>query len=316
MRPTGMAIWGLIIALLMSVSPGVADDAPQPTRDDYLRLAQTGWVFELSSSRKRRSPAFPPIRFNSGEVAKGEICLFGAPPHALSRQIIGVFNDLLRDIYDRRLAVTFAGRDISNCPSRQRVYVRLYDDRLPTALYRADLVQLDHDFDIRLPSHGAQPVATPAQVNVFFGAVGPVAHLLVNQPDHRDLTRLERDYFTSILIEELFQVVSFGRDVAKFDAETPFLSKLQERPVNLRLLPWQSESFMAGLLKSNPSGLCAFDVFMLHSLAAANLETVNSDELIVFIKAHFDELLDRSVRTLDNPAYRPLLDQRCLALPR
>lgn len=315
MRPIGMAIWGLITALFMTVSPGAADNAQQPTRDDYLRLAQAGWVFELKSSRKRRGPAFPPIRFNSGEVAKGEICLFGAPPHALSRQIIRAFNDLLRDIYDRRLAVTFAGRNISNCPSKQRVYVRLYDDRLPTALYRADLVQLDHDFDIRLPPSGSAPVSSPAQVNVFFGSGGSVAHLLVNQPHNGNLTKLERDYFTSILIEELFQVVSFGTDVVKFDAETPFLSKLQERPVNLRYLPWQSERFMTGLLGSNPSGLCAFDVFMLHSLAAANLETVNSDELIRFIDANFDDLLTRSVRTLTNPVYQPLLDQRCLALP-
>lgn len=315
MRPTGMAIWGLIAAVLMTVSPGSADDAQQPTRDDYLRLAQTGWVFELNSSHKRRSPAFPPVRFNSGEFAKGEICLFGAPPHALSRQIIRVFSDLLRDIYDRRLAVTFAGRNISNCPSRQRVYVRLYDDRLPRALYRADLVQLDHDFDIRLPSSGSEPASSPAQASVFFGAGGSVAHLLVNQPHNGELTELERNYFASILIEELFQVVSFGTDVVKFDAETPFLSKLQERPVNLRYLPWQSERFMAGLLGSNPSGLCAFDVFMLHSLAAANLETVNSDELILFIDANFDDLLSKTVRTLINPAYQPLLDQRCLALP-
>jgi len=313
MRRFAQGLIGLILAFVIAL-PSVGYS--QPTRADYLTLVRSGWVFDLHSARMRRDPTLPPVRFDSVEVAKGEICLFGETPHALSRDVMASFTALLREVYDRQLDVTFAGENIANCPARQRVYIRLYSDLPPSRAFNADLRQLDQDFDIRFPPNWLELIKSPAQTNGFFGHSGPVVHLLINQPPREDVTLIERDFYASILIEELFQAVSFGADILKFDHDTPFYSKLQERPANLRHMAWQSERFMTGLLASNPKGLCAFDVFMLHALAAANLENVNSEALLIYVDTHFDDLSDATMQTLDRPAYRILLDGRCLELPQ
>ncbi|PRY77173.1 hypothetical protein CLV80_10617 [Yoonia maritima] len=305
----------LLMALLAAVPFGARADNTHPTRGEFLALAKQGWVFDLHSSRHRRDPDFPPVQFNSSEVAMGEICVIGEPANRLSERVISSFVGLLGDIYGRRLSVTYANRSISSCPTRPRVYVRLYSGRPPSALFNADLRQMDRDFDIRFPPQWREPVYSPAQANGFFGHEGAIAHLLVRQAPHANLTPLQRDFYTSILTEELFQVVSFGADILKFDRDAPFRSKLQEHPVNLRRVSWQSDQFMTGLLSSNPNGLCGFDVFMLHALAGSGLETVNSAELIMFIETNFDVLKDAAEKTVANPAYEMLLDNSCLALP-
>ena len=302
MRMAVGAMAGVILAIcLFTTAPaaGVSDD----------------FVFDFHSARMRRDADLPPVRLNSTEVALGEVCLFGEPPHALPRKIIATFTELLRDVYGRRLAVTFAGREITNCPRQQRVYIRLYSGLPPEGRFNDDLREMEREFDIRFPPNWNERVKSPAQTNGFFGRNGAAAHVLVSQPPAGELTPLQRDFYTSILVEELFQVVTFGADILKFNRDTPFVSKLQEHPVNLRYLPWTSERFMTGLLQSNPKGLCGFDVFMLHALAASNLETTNSTALLDYIDGHFDELRGRVVETLAKPAYAPVLDADCASLP-
>ncbi|KJZ18213.1 hypothetical protein TW80_14835 [Loktanella sp. S4079] len=269
----------------------------------------------MRGSRRRRATNAPPIVFNSNEVALGEICVIGERANQSSRDVILRFADLLTDIYGRRLAVTFAGRNIQSCPRPSRVYLRLYSGRPPSGLLNADLRQMDRDYDIRLPAHWREPVASPAQTNGYFGYRGAVAHLLVRQAPATNLSDVERAFYRSILIEELFQVVSFGADVLKFDLDRPFLSKLQEHPVNLRNFSWYSTEFMAGLLASNPQGLCSFDVMMLHALAGSGLNSVNSPELIRFMETNFDALVRASETTISEPSYAMLLDPNCSDLP-
>lgn len=310
------AIMRALLALSLCV-PGAsfAQDRP-PTRADYLALARTGWVFDLHSARTRRDTDLPPVRFDSVEVAKGEICVFGDAPHVVSKTVISKFTVLLREIYDRHIAITFAGHDIADCPSRQRVYIRLYSDDPPSYLFQADIRALDQAFDIRLPRGWREPIRSPAQTIGYFGRNGAVAHLMISQPPGDEVTSLQEEYYTSLFIEEVFQAVSFGADILKFDRQIPFYSKLQEVPVNLRYIPWGSEKFMTGLLASNPNGLCGFDIFMMHALAASNLEMVNSAALLAYIEQNFDQLRDRSMQTLSHPDLQVLFDGRCLAMPR
>lgn len=317
----GRSIVGILGSLFVSMALwcgiGVAatDEAAGPSRSDYMTLARTGWVYDIHSSRMRRDPDFPPVHFNSTEVALGAVCLFGDPPHALPLQIIEDFTALLHDVYGRSLNVRFAGANISDCPPRPRVFIRLYTGAPPMARFNADLRHMDREFDIRFPPNWSEPVTSPGQANGFFGRGGAVAHLLISQPPGGEMSALQRQYYTSLLIEELFQVVSFGADILKFDRETPFYSKLQEYPVNLRYLPWHSDRFMAGLLASNPHGLCGFDIFMLHALAGARLQTTNSLELLNFIETHFDGLRGRTAMTLADRRFASMLDARCSDIP-
>ncbi len=309
----------LLAVFLYAISAVAAKEtalaSATPDRGVFLKLARVGWVFDIHSSRMRRDADLPPVLFDSAEVALGEVCVFGDRPHALDRQIIRTFTDLLREVYDRRISVSFVGREMSNCPPRQRVYIRLYTGLPPLTRFNDDLRRMDREFDIRFPPNWTEPVTSPAQANGFFGRNGAAAHLLISQPPDDALTLLQRDFYGSILIEELFQVVSFGADILKFDRDTPFYSKLQEVPVNLRYMPWASEGFMSGLLKSNPKGLCGFDIFMLHALASARLETTNTTRLLEFIDAKFDDLRARTARTLANPHYAPVLDESCREMP-
>lgn len=305
----------LVLLLWLLALPAASDPPWQPARSDFLTLARSGWVFDHWTSRARRDPALPPLRFDSAEVAQGAVCLFGDAPHPLSRQIITTFDALLREIYGRQLAITFAGHDIATCPEHQRVYIRLYSGPPPQQRYNADLRALDREFEIGFPPNWREPVLGPAQAHGFWGRKGAAAHLLVNQPPDGAPTPLQRAYFASILIEELFQVVSYGSDILKIERDTPFVSKLQETPANLRYLPWSSERFMRGLLRSNPAGLCGFDVFMMHALARSGLHDSSSPELLDFIEARFDDLRGLTLATLAQPRFATVLDPGCLRLP-
>lgn len=306
---------GLLVFLAILSPAAMAERSDLPNRNDYIDLARSGWVYEPRRSQMRHDADLPPVRFNSIQAVNGEICLFGDPPHALSRQVFETFNDLLSDVFDRRLVVNYAGRLLSNCPAHQRVYIRLYSGGPPAARYNADLRQLDREFDIRFPPRWNEPIISPAQTNGFFGRHGAAAHLLIKQPSSAQLTPLQQGFYASIFIEELFQVFSFGADILKFERETPFLSKLQEHPVNLRYLPWSSEAFMKGLLQSNPSGLCGFDVFMLHVMARSGLEHSNTPKLLTFIESRFEDLRARALDTLSEPRFASVLDPECKQIP-
>ena len=311
-------LWVLILCASAMSAPlpqALAQSASPPSREDYFALARQGWVYEVRTTRHQRAIRSTPVLFNSTEAALGTICVFGAPPHAQSERILRIFSDLLSDIYGHRLAITYASGDITNCPARQRLYLRLYSGTAPERRFNADLQYLDREFGIGFPRGWSEPVRSPGQVNGFFGRRGATSHLLINQPPAGDLTELQQKFHASLLIEELFQAISFGSDILKFERATPFLSKLQEIPVNLRALPWASETFMSGLLTSTPGALCSFDVFMLHALAGANLRNTNSPALLGFIKTHFEQLRHQTLQTLSNPAYASVLDGECLAVP-
>jgi hypothetical protein len=306
----------MLCASVLGPAPqALAQQINPPSREDFLTLARPGWVYEVRTARHQRETGAAEVQFNSTEAALGPICVFGDQPHAQSARILHIFSDLLSDIYGHRLAITYAPGDINNCPRRQRLYLRLYSGAAPDQRFNADLQHLDREFDIGFPRGWSEPVRSPGQVNGFFGRRGATAHLLINQPPVGDLSALQRKYHASLLIEELFQAISFGSDILKFERATPFLSKLQEIPVNLRTLPWASESFMAGLLTSTPGALCSFDVFMLHALAGANLRNTNSPALLGFIETHFEQLRNQTLQTLANPGYASVLDSGCLAVP-
>lgn len=248
-------------------------------------------------------------------MATGTVCLIGDPPHPTTREVLKSFSKLLHDVFGRELGFEMAGRDVSSCRLPARTYVRLYNSAPPHWAYNQDLRVLDRAYGIGLPKDRDQVVMSPGQASVYFGKRGTAAHLLIKQSAKRSETKLEHDFYATILIEELFQTFSFGQDILKFDRKAPFVSKLQEHPVNLRYLPWESEGFMRGLLESNPRGLCAFDIFMLHALAETQLVSVNSPEFLNFIERHFEQLLQQTAATLNDPGFRPILDRNCGELP-
>lgn len=310
----GLAI-GIVLGAVLSGRDAIAEEA-DPTRAAYLAIAKQGWVFDFRSSLLRRGPDLPPVLFNGKSIATGAICVFGAPAHPLVHRVLNRFQHLLSHVFGREAPITFARGGISACPPRQRVYLRLYERFASGGAFNADLRSIDAAFGIDLPKDRPEYVRSPAQGIGFFGRNGDVAHLLIRQPEMAEPTLLQQKFYRSILIEELFQVVSYGVDILKFDPDTPFLSKLQERPAYLKHLKWGSEAYMRGLLASNPKGMCAFDVFMLHALAQMTLESSNSEAFLEFIDAEFDDLLARTRTTLADPDLDILIDETCMRMPR
>lgn len=300
----------LALSTLLSAAAG-----PPPSREEFLTMARKGWVFEFRSSLFRRDPGLPPVRFDGRSISTGPVCVFGEAPRVSSRAVFAAYDALLAGTFGRTEAIRYAGPEITDCPARQRVYVRLYSGHAPSGAFNADLRRLNRDFGIGLPTDRPQRVTSPAQAAGYFGRRGDVAHVLVRQPDAAPPTALQEDFYTSILVEEMFQVFTYGVDILKFDPETPFISKLQELPTYLKHLPWESEGYMKGLLASNPKGLCAFDVFMLHALASSGLESSNSPVFLDFIAARFDELAKAAAETLADARLRVILDPACAALP-
>lgn len=292
-----------------------AAEADRPTRQDYLSLAEKGWVFEFRSSLMRRDGDLPSIQFNAKKIAASPVCIFGAVPRPETQNVLTQFHRLLGQTFAPRAPFSYAGRMISDCAPHQRIYLRIYEGYPPTDIFNMDLRWLDAQFGIGLPKGRSEKVRSPAQGIGYFGRKGDVTHLLINQSDRADPTQLQREFYRSILVEELFQTVTYGLDILKFNAEAPFLSKLQEFPTNLTHIGWGTERYMRGLLSSNPKGLCGFDVFMLHALAQMTLESSNSQAFLDFIDMRFDDLLARTQMTLSSPSFTLLLDRSCLVLP-
>lgn len=277
----------------------------------FLDLARKGWVYQLRSAMLRPDPDRPPVLINGKTMAGSALCIVGEIPHPQTKVVIDAFRELVAEIYEKPMPVRFAGKDLVQCGTGRLIFLRLYSGLIPHKAFNDDLRRMDSVYGIGLPKDRDQFILSPAQAQTFFGRNGRATHLLVRQPVQSIPTPLETQFFTSILIEELYQSFTFGMDILQFNRHEVFASKLEEFPVNLRHLPWDSPMFMEGLLKSNPAGLCRFDVFMMHAVARAPVEQTNSDAFLDFIDTEFDDLLARAEHTLAMPAFAPLLDRVC-----
>lgn len=303
MRPLRLA---LALLLMTSVAAQGHGD-----RSQFLDIARKGWVYELRSAMLRPDATRPPVRINGRDMAGAALCLIGEAPHPQTLAVIEVFRDLVADVFRTPMPVRFGGADLRACGGGRIWYLRLYSGLIPQRAFNSDLRRMDQIYDIGLPRDREQSILSPAQASTFFGRNGQATHLLVKQPGTKDLSPLEQRFFASILIEEMYQAFTFGVDILHFDRHAAFISKLEEFPVNLRHLSWDSPGFMEGLLGSNPAGLCRFDVFMLHALARAPVERTNTEDFLTFIDGRFAELLGQADHTFAQAAYAPILDQRC-----
>ena len=68
---------------------------------------------------------------------------------------------------------------------------------------------------------------------------------------------------------------------------------------------------MEALVRSNPRGLCPFDVFMLHAVADAPVQQTNEDAFLDFIDARYDDLWQRAERVVADGRFQAILDPEC-----
>lgn len=305
-----------LTVILLIAATGVAANA-STERDVFLKFARKGWVYELRTAMWRHDPLVPEIRINGQTLAGTALCVVGERPHPRTQAVLDSFRALMAETFAKPMPLRYAGADLQGCGTGRSVYIRLYSARNPQTAFNADLRWMDTVYGIGLPKGRMQYVLSPAQAQTWFGRRGHATHIMVKQPAPGQigtLTDLQRTFYTSILIEELYQTFTFGMDILHFDPEEAFVSKLEEYPVDLRNVPWDSPRYMTGLLRSNPRGLCRFDVFMLHAVAGAQVERTNSDAFLDYIAADFDALTLRTDATLTNPAYAGIVDTLCQRL--
>jgi len=303
----------LLLSVFFAVTAAFSAQALSD-RTQFLDLARKGWVYELRSSMWRPEPKRPPIRINGRDMAGAALCVVGEAPHPHTKAVIDAFRNLVADIFGKPMPMRFAGADLSTCGTGRLMFLRLYSGLIPHRAFNDDLRYMDDSYGIGLSRNRDQFIRSPAQAQTFFGRNGRATHLVVKQPVGLVLSPLEQQFFTSIMIEELYQAFTFGMDILHFDRKAAFASKLEEFPVNLRHLPWDSPMFMEGLLRSNPTGLCQFDIFMMHAVAQAPVERTNSDAFLRFIETRFDDLLGQAKRTISEPTYAQIFDWLCATL--
>jgi len=295
--------WLFSLALI-GVAPALAD------KSAYLDMARRGWTYELRATMVGRDPSIP-VHINGRDLSGGQICLVGERPNARSRAVLDAFRALLADVHGVPLSLREAYGDVAACGAARGVVLRLYSGSPPNRALAADMKWMDRTFDLGLPPRHVWRAASPAMAQTFFGRAGVGTHIMVQQGASDGGGPLDRAYFRSILIEELFQTFTFGMDVLHLDAEEPFLSKLEEMPPGRRRTAWGSRAFKSALLASNPPALCAFDVFMLHAVARAPVDQTTSPDFITYIDARFEALQALTEATLREPRFAPLLDPAC-----
>ncbi len=276
----------------------------------WLDLARRGWSYELRTTMIGRDLSIP-VHINGRDLAGAALCLVGERPHAQSLEVIEAFRALMHHSFGKPLPMRYAGTDATLCGSGRTVILRLYSGFPPNRALSRDLAWLNGVHQLGLPVGREYAATSPAMAQTFFGRRGQGTHIMVQQPAHMRPSRIEVAFYKSILIEELFQAFSFGMDILQFDREAAFVSKLQELPLNLQRLPWNSHEFMRALLWSNPGGLCAFDVFMLHAVAQSPVDQTVEPQFIAFIEAHFDQLEAQMQATMADVRFAPILSQSC-----
>nr|WP_170335361.1 hypothetical protein [Ruegeria arenilitoris] len=279
-------------------------------KSDYLELAQRGWGYELRSTMIGRDMAVP-VHIDGRNLAGAALCLIGERPHPQTLMVLNTFRDLLKHSYGYPTPMRYAGRSARNCGTGRTVVLRLYSGYPPERELSLDLDWLSETHLLGLPVGRRYVMTSPAMAQTFFGHRGQGTHIVVKQPAHGRPDLLERAFHKSILLEELFQSYTFGMDVPHFDRATGFLSKLQETPVNLHRWPWSSHDFMRALLNSNPSGLCAFDVFMLHAVAQSPVDQTIDPGFFDYIDRQYDRLWAHTDKTLSDPRFSSLFDDSC-----
>lgn len=304
--------------LSQTVSPALlvgplqaAGDLQSADKASYLQLARQGWSYQLRTTMLGRDLSIP-VDINGKRLSGAYICIVGDKPHPISEQTIDAFRRLIEHVFDRPLLMRYAGSSAEGCGTGRVVMLRLYSGAPPNRALSADLDWMNEVYALGLQSKRAYAATSPAMAQTFFGRRGQGTHIMVQQPQWRHVGALEERFFRSILIEELYQSFSFGMDVLLFDRTLPFLSKLQEKPMNLHRLPWNSKAFMQALLNASPAGLCAFDVFMLHAVARSSADQTNEPAFIDFIEAEYDTLIAVAGETLRVPSLTSLLDPTCV----
>ncbi len=297
----------IITQLLMGVMfAGTA----QADKGTYLDLARRGWNYELRVTMVGRDMAIP-VHINRRDLAGASLCLVGERPHRQSVAVIDAFRTLLKHSFGYPAPMRYAGPTARDCGSGRTVILRLYSGHPPNQALSSDLQWLNEVHQLGLPSGRTYIASSPGMAQIFFGRRGQGTHIMVKQPAHAHPDMLEAAFYKSILIEELFQSFTFGMDILLYDRRAGFLSKLQETPVNMQRLPWESHAFMHALLTSNPGGLCAFDVFMMHAVGRAPVDQTVDPGFIDYIDAQYDQLRALTDETLVDPRFAGLMDGGC-----
>ncbi len=302
-RHHSCALLCLVIVVGLAL-PAVAD------KSSYVDLARRGWNYELRTTMVGRDLSIP-VTINGRNMSGASLCLVGDRPHPKSLETIDAFRDLMRHVHGKPITMRYAGPTASRCGSGRIVVLRLYSGHPPHRELSADLRWMDRTYQLGLPGRRRFAAASPAIAQTFFGRRGQGTHIMVKQPTLPRPGRLETAFYRSLLIEELFQSFTFGMDILLFDRSAEFQSKLQETPVNLMRLPWESRDFMRAMVRATPVGLCAFDVFMLHAVAEAPVDQTTDPDFIDFIEGAYEGLLERAGRTMDDPRFARILARGC-----
>jgi len=294
----------LIMMLCLAGGPLAAD------RLAYLDMARRGWTYDLRTTMPRRNLSTP-VNISGRDMAGSSLCLVGQPPHPASLDTINVFRALAHHVFGKPIPMRYAGPDASACGSGRTVILRLYSGHPPNQALSADLGWMNRIYGLGLGSHSSFAATSPGMAQTFFGRRGQGTHIMVKQSPRSQSGSLERAFYKSILIEELYQSFTFGMDILLFDQTAGFQSKLQETPVSLYHLPWDSRVFMRNMVNSNPSGLCRFDVFMMHAVAQAPVGQTTEPAFINYIDQHYDDLMRRTELTLGDAQFAPIFDPAC-----
>ncbi|WP_300035511.1 hypothetical protein [uncultured Roseobacter sp.] len=297
----------LLVLLVLFCGPAAHAD-----RATYIELAKRGWSYELRTTMIGRDLSIP-VLINGRQLAGASLCVVGERPRRTSLEVIDSFRALLLQTYGKPMTMRYAGQDASACGSGRTVILRLYSGFPPNTALSADLQWMDRTYQLELPGRGYFAATSPAMAQTFFGRQGQGTHIMVKQPAAAPRSRIEAAFYKSILIEELFQSFTFGMDILIFDRSVAWRSKLQETPLNLWRLPWESPAFMRALVRSNPPGLCTFDVFMMYAVAEAPVDQTNEPAFIEYVDANYDDLYTRAQATMGDPAYAAILDPVCAA---
>ena len=299
-----MRLWILALLFALGSTSVLADKAI------YVDLAKRGWNYQLRTTMLGRDLAIP-VHIHGRDLAGATLCIIGEKPHPATRKVLDAFRDLEQHVFGTPLPMRYAGRDASECGSGRIVILRLYSGSPPNGALSSDLRWMNGTYLLGLRDNGAFAATSPAMAQTFFGSRGQGTHIMVKQPRRTRPSPLEAAFYKSILIEELFQSFTFGMDILLFDRAAMFQSKLQEIPVNLHQLSWESDAFMQALLESSATGLCAFDIFMMHAVAGTAVDQTVEPGFIDYVDREYDTLLARASETLADGRFAAILAPDC-----
>ncbi len=251
-----------------------------------------------------------------------DVCIFGNPSKYTKDRLDDFFSVIVINTI-LKFVLTYVGT-VEQCPPGTRLYARFHSgetDVLETL--KLDLAAIARIKEYKKPfsssedksssmnKYGYAKIVINHNTNIF-------AYAAVNQFD-RNETIYDSFIANNATQQELFQIIVLSTDKEVVDRP---VSIIEEPVLYVDEVEGATEGdvgveprYRKHLTETSPQNLCLYDIMLLLTLYGPGVDRYNPESKLGlyedYISKHFNYLVDRAKKIMENPAYNELFMRKC-----